>query len=114
MDTHEAAREVRRLSSLLDSGLEVLRTSSEQLAKTEAAYRKAKALAWVNNTEGTVREREAKVDADTADKRYERDVAEGLRRAALESVRARATQISAIQSLLNAYRSEADFARTAP
>lgn len=110
----EFSDEMRRLSRLLDSGLEVLRETAESLAKTEAAYRKAKSLAWVNNPEGTAKEREAKVDADTADLRYERDVADGVRRAALESVRARATQISALQSLLNAHRSEADFAKTRP
>lgn len=114
MDIAEMAAEVRRLSKLLDAGLEVLRETAESLALAESEYRKAKALAWVNNTEGTAKEREAKVDSDTADLRYKRDVADGVRRAALESVRARATQISALQSLLAAYRSEAEFARTGP
>jgi hypothetical protein len=59
-------------------------------------------------------ERAALVDADTADLRYARDVAEGIRRAALESVRARSQQISMYQTLVNAHKSEADFARTGP
>jgi len=114
MDLNEAAKEMRRLSGMLDAGLETLRTAPADLAKAEAEYRKARARAWVEHTDGTAREREAIVDASTATLRYERDIAEGLRRAALESVRARQTQISALQSLLNAYRSEAEFVRTGP
>lgn len=114
MELNEAAREVQRLSRLLDAGLDVLRDTAAEVAEAERDYRKAKSLAWVNRTEGTAREREALVDADTADLRFKRDLAEGMRRAALESVRARATQISAIQSLLNAHKSEADFVRSGP
>jgi hypothetical protein len=110
----EFSDEMRRLSRLLDSGLDVLRETAESLAQAESAYRKAKALAWVDNPTGTAKQREAKVDADTADLRYERDVADGVRRAAIESVRARATQISALQSLLAAHKAEAGFDRTAP
>lgn len=110
----EAITEVKRLSRQLDGGLEVLRTTAEEVAKAETEYRKAKALAWVKRTEGTAKQREAQVDADTADLRYKRDVAEGVRRAALESVRARATQISMWQSLLNAHRAEAEFTKTGP
>lgn len=111
-DITEAESEVRRLSRQLDAGLDVLRSTAEELAEAEREYRKGKALAWVNRTDGTAREREAQVDADTADLRYQRDLAEGVRRAALESVRARATQISLWQTLVNAHRSEAEFART--
>jgi hypothetical protein len=110
----EAVDEVRRLSRQLDAGLDVLRSSAEDVASAEAEYRKAKALAWVNRTDGTAAERAALVDADTADLRYKRDLAEGIRRAALESVRARGQQISMYQSLLSAHREEASFARTGP
>jgi hypothetical protein len=110
----EAAAEVRRLSGLLDAGLEILRSSAEDVALAEQAYRKARAQAWVENTEGTAGFRESQVDGQTAGLRYKRDVAEGMRRAALESVRARTTQISAVQSLLNAHRAEANFVRSGP
>lgn len=105
--------EVRRLSTLLDKGLDVLRESAERLAAAERDYRKARAEAWLT-VEGVVPQREAQVDALTADLRYERDLTEGTRRAALESVRSRSTQISAVQSLLSASRAEADFVRTGP
>jgi hypothetical protein len=114
MNLPEAVEEVRRLSRLLDAGLDVLRSSAEETASAEREYRKGKALAWVHRTDGTAAERVALVDADTADLRYTRDVAEGIRRAALESVRARSTQVSMWQTLLNAHRAEAEFTRTRP
>ena len=110
----DAAEEVRRLSHLLNAGLEMLQTSAEDVASAEQAYRKARAKAWVEITEGTAGFREARVDGQTANLRYKRDVAEGMRRAALESVRARSTQISMIQTLLNAHRAEASISARGP
>lgn len=109
----EAIETVRVLSRQLDAGLDVLRSAPQDVAEAERQYRKAKAIAWVK-VEGTAAERGALVDAETADLRYARDVAEGMRRAALESVRARSTQISMWQTLLNAHKAEADFDRTGP
>jgi hypothetical protein len=111
---NEALEEVRRLSRQLNTGLDVLRDSAVDVADAEREYRKGKALAYVNRTDGIAAQRQALVDADTADLRYKRDLAEGIRRAALESVRARATQISMWQTLLNADKEEARFARTEP
>lgn len=110
----EAAAEVRRLSHLLDAGLDVLRSAAEETASAEREYRKARALAWVSHTEGTAGFRESQVDGATADLRYARDLSEGMRRAALESVRARSTQISMLQTLLNAHKAEASFTQTDP
>ena len=110
----EAVSEVRRLSKLLDAGLDVLRDSSEKVAEAERDYRKARGEAWVFQSQGTAAYREAQVDAKTADLRYARDLAEGVRRSALESVRSRGTQISMMQSLLSAHRAEASFVRTGP
>lgn len=108
----EFAAELRRLTGSLEAGLEELRVAPQRVAAAEAKYRKAKAKAWIDRTDGMAKEREALVDSDTAELRYERDVAEGLRRAALESVRSRQTQISAVQTLVNAWKAEADFTRT--
>lgn len=110
----DAGAEVHRLSRLLDAGLDVLRSTAQELAEAERDYRKARALAWVTQTEGTAGQKEAQVDAQTADLRYARDVAEGMRRAALESVRARSTQISMWQTLVNAHRAEAELAGKGP
>lgn len=113
MTVGEIVDEARRLSHLLEEGLKVLRDTAQSTAVAEQAYRKGRAQVWLE-VEGTAAHREAQVDGLTADLRFERDVQEGLRRAALESVRARAQQISLLQSVLAAHRSEADFARTGP
>lgn len=121
MNVSEAFSEASRLSRLIDAGIDALRTQSEALAAAEQAYRKGKAQAWVTcprdeggSKDWTAARREAWVDAETADLRYKRDVADGVRQAALEAVRARRTQVSVLQSLLNADRAEAEFARTGP
>lgn len=124
MNLSEAFAEAERLSRLIDAGIEALRTQSVALAEAERTYRKAKAEAWVkvprdstddrSQRNWTAGRREAWVDAETADLRYARDVADGMRSAALEAVRARRTQVSALQTLLNAHAEEAKFARTGP
>jgi predicted nucleic acid-binding Zn-ribbon protein len=110
----DAIEDVRSLSRQLHGALDWLRDTAPDSADKERQYRKAKALAWVNRTEGTAAERAALVDADTADLRYERDLTEKLERAALEKVRAVRQEISAYQSLMAANRAEAEFARTGP
>lgn len=120
MNLSEAFAEAERLSRLIDAGIEALRTQSHALAEAENIYRKAKAEAWVRcpkdlgSKEWTAGRREAWVDADTADLRMARDIAEGMLKAATEAIRARRQQLSALQSLLNAERSEMDLVRTGP
>lgn len=116
MTPAEAAEEMRRLSTQLDKGLSALREAGDDLANAEHAYRHARARAWLelDLTGTTAKEKEDLVNAATADARLGRDSADGLRQAALEAVRSRRTQISALQSLLAADRAEAEFARTAP
>lgn len=111
---------MRRLSDLLDKGLEALRSYAREYAAAEAAYRKSKAEHWIttprirDGEKITVFDRQAQVDAATADLRMVRDLAQDMRQAALEAVRSRRAQLSALQSLLAAERAEAEFARTAP
>jgi len=112
-DLDGLAGEARRLSTLIDRGVAALRQAAVDYAQAEHAYRQAKALAYLG-TEGTVAEREAIVYERVGDLRLARDLADGERLAALEAVRSRRTQLSALQSLLAAYRSEADFARVGP
>lgn len=125
MGLNDLHAEVTRLSGLIDDGIRTLRQQAESLAAAENAYRKARGEAWVRcpndpagtkpaDREWTSARREAWVDADTADLRAVRDIAEGTRQAALEAVRSRRTQLSAMQSLLAADRAEAEFARTGP
>lgn len=110
----EAVVEMRRLSRQLDSGLDVLRDQAQELADAEHEYRRMVAVAWPQAPDGTVPERQAWVDGHCAGARRRRDLADHLTRAALESVRSRRTQVSALQSLLNAEKEEMAFARTGP
>jgi hypothetical protein len=113
MDLVTLTAEAMRLSALLDRGVQALREASVEYAVAEHEYRRAKSEAYLS-TGGTVGEREAQVYGMVGDKRHHRDLADGQRMAALEAVRSRRTQLSAIQSLLAAHKSEADFARTGP
>jgi hypothetical protein len=108
------AAEMERLSSLIDRGIAALTEHAREMALAEHDYRKAKAIAWTQAPPGTVPVREAWVEAETAEARLRLDMAEGMRLAALESVRSRRQQLSALQSLLAATKSEMDFARTGP
>ena len=108
----ELADEMRRLSRLIDQGITALRDQAQELADAEHDYRKAVSLAWLSTPEGTVPQREAWVQGHTAKERHRRDLADGLRIAALEAVRSRRTQLSALQTLVNAFTEEAKFDRT--
>lgn len=114
--TAETFAEANRLSLLIDAAIEALKNTSVAYAEAERDYRKAKAKAWVEckSLDMLAKEKEAWVDAETSDDRYARDVAEGMRQAALEAVRSRRSQLSALQTWLNAEREEAAFARTGP
>ena len=112
----ELAAEVRRLSGLLDKALTVLRQAGADHAEREHTYRLARGRAWAE-TAGlgmVVPERDATVDSLTAVERRERDLAAALEKSALEAVRARRQQLSALQSLMAGWREEAAFARTGP
>ena len=106
--------EVQRLSVLIDEGIKALTKYAYEVADAEHDYRKAKAIAWQTAPAGTVPMREAWVESETAEQRRRLDLAEGSRSAALEAVRSRRQQLSAVQSLLAAHKAEADFARTGP
>ena len=103
--------EVRRLSTLIDKGVLALRTAAHKAAEAEHHYRQVKAAAWAENVDGTVPERTAQVDGVCADARLSRDYAEAERLAALEALRSRRAQLSALQSVMSADRAEAEVAR---
>lgn len=113
-DLAQMESEGRRFSDLLDKAVTAFRESVQTTAEAEREYRKAKAMAWVQQETGTAQEKLAHVDAACADLRYQRDLAEGMKEAAKQAIAARRTQISLIQSVLSAHRAEAEFARTAP
>lgn len=116
MNMADLEKEARRLSDLLDKAISASYHQSELAASAEREYRLAKSEAWATTAgkEMLAKEREAKVDALTADLRYERDLADSLRRGAIEAERSRRQQISLIQTQANAYAAEAKLAATAP
>jgi len=114
MNIESLTTELLRLSALLDDALGYLRRSVGEYAAAEAAYRQEKAKAWLTAPAGTVAEKEAHVNGSTAELRKQRDLADGMRQAALEAVRSRRAQLSALQSIAAAHREEAAFDRTGP
>lgn len=110
-DLASLSAEAWRLSQLLDRGIIALRDAAVAYAEAEHEYRERKAMAYLETESGTVAEREAHVYAVVGGYRRDRDLADGQRLAALEAVRSRRAQLSAIQSILAAHRSEADLAR---
>ncbi|HEV2928431.1 MAG TPA: hypothetical protein VGW74_07050 [Propionibacteriaceae bacterium] len=114
MDLDAALGEMKRLSELIDAGVDAMRAAARGYAQAEHDYRLAKAQGWLMAPKGTVPEREAWVNAHTAEARRQRDVAEGVKQAALEAIRSRRTQLSAWQSWLAASREEMGMGRYGP
>ena len=114
----DLAAERTRLSDLLDEALSYSGKQVKQFAEAERAYREAKDMAMVTAKvelpKATVSERNARVDAATADLRKARDIADGMRQVGIEAIRSRRQQLSAWQTLTNIYVEEAKFARTGP
>lgn len=113
MTLDELVDEMRRLSGLLDDGLGYLRRVSAEWASSEDRYRCARARALLESA-GTVSERGARADLATSKERRQAHLDDAMKQAALENVRARRVQVSALQSVLAAYRSEAEFIARGP
>jgi hypothetical protein len=111
MDLETLTAEAWRLSQLLDKGIVALRDAGIAYAEAEHEYRSQNAMAYLETESGTVAEREAHVYALVGDFRRLRDLADGQKIAALEAVRSRRAQLSALQSVLAAFRSESELAR---
>jgi hypothetical protein len=114
MDLETLTAEAMRLSALLDKGVMALRDAAVAYADAEHEYRTRNAMAYLETESGTVAEREAHTYALVGDYRHRRDLADAAKVAAIEALRSRRTQLSAIQSVLAAHRAEAELARTGP
>ena len=111
MNLHELTEELLRLSRQLDEAIGFLKHVSAQHAESENAYRMAKAKAYLNSDQKTVDGRKAEMDLATEAERTKAHVDDAMRVAALEAVRSRRTQLSALQTVANAVRAEAEIAR---
>lgn len=108
MTLTEIIHESERFSRLIDAGIESMVSASKDMAHAEHALRVATAKAWAVAPSGTVPFKEAWVEAETADQKLAFDMGETQRYNALEAVRSRRAQLSAIQSIMAAYRAEAE------
>jgi hypothetical protein len=100
-------RQARELRDLLGRGLTAFREQSAALAEAEREYRKAKAGAWARRAgEGLAQERAANVDADTADLRYARDLADAQAKAARLAVQVRLAELDFLRSEFSALRED--------
>ncbi len=106
--------EMIRLSRKLDDGVVALLEYAKEYALAEDRYRAAKATAYLGQAEGTVDYRKAKVDQLCSKERRARNLAEAMKLAALEAVRSRRQQLSAMQSAFAAHRAEAEMAHYGP
>ena len=108
MNVAEITTELIRLSRLLDTCNQELVTRSREWALAERDYRKQRVVAFhvLRGEKMTADERGASADASTADARYARDLAESLKQAALEHERSVRAQLSAVQSIGSALKSE--------
>lgn len=112
MNLSDMVVEAERLSKKIDDGIAALYQAGQEMAEAELEYKKCVAKAWIDAPKGTVPQREAYVEAECGEEKFLLDIAESKRQTALEAVRSRRTQMSALQSLMAAYRAEAEFART--
>jgi hypothetical protein len=103
----EIGRQAKELRELLGRGLTAFREQSMLLAEAEREYRKAKAAAWARHAgEGLAGERAAKVDADTSDLRYARDLADAQAKSARLAVQVRLAELDFLRSEYSALRED--------
>jgi hypothetical protein len=103
----QIGQEARRLRELLGNGLTAFREQSVACAEAEREYRKAKAEAWARRAgEGLAAERTAYVDSDTADLRYQRDLADALAKSARLAVQVRLSELDFLRSEFAALRED--------
>jgi hypothetical protein len=108
MTLTEMIHESERLSGLIDAGINTLVRASKDMAHAEHALRVATAMAWAEAPSGTVPFKEAWVEARAANEKLALDLSESERYNALEAVRSRRAQLSAVQSIMAAHRAEAE------
>ena len=111
---------LKNLQEDLQATSKELLVQCDELAKTardyavkENAYRLAKANAYIRS-EGTVDARKAQVDKICEHERLDSHIAEGVLDATRERVRSLRAVLSALQTIANGYKAEADFDRTGP
>lgn len=114
----DLAREMARFSRLIDQGVSFLIEQVKEYAEAEDAYRQKKSIAWIQTKDQSGKARvsdiEALVDQQCSAERRRRDLAEGMKLAALEAIRSRRAQLSCLQTIAGAMKAEAELAKYGP
>lgn len=113
-DVRDLIDEGKRFCTLIDKGVEALRQAGQDEAEAEFKLAKATETAWAEAPEGTIPEREAYVEGQTAQLQRDYTAAQNMRRTAKAALDSRRQQLSYVQSALSAHRSEAEFANYGP
>lgn len=98
LDIDDARRASRRLAELRRAAEDEHERLTKEAAERERDYRRAYSEAFVQ-AEGTAAEREAKAKAQSADECYERDLAAGMVKVAVERLRGLEGERSQLKSL---------------
>ncbi len=104
----------------LDQALAELKSQAAAFAMAEREYRRSWSIAIVGATGKNAEERAAKAEqhrfatGDLSDIRYQRDLADGLKSSASQTVKAKTQVVSALQSMASGIRQELRFAQTGP
>jgi len=106
--------ELNRRCEMVDGAVLFLMEQAVLWADAEHEYRHRKSIAILEADGKTVQEREAQAEEKIGRFRHERDKAAALKEAALESLRSRRGQLSAVQSICNAVKAEMELGRTGP
>lgn len=78
LEIDDARRGLHLLSEQRRQARSWLQRAIKDRAEKEKTYRQERARCWARSPEGTAKEREDKVNAETTQFRFERDVAEGV------------------------------------
>lgn len=106
----ELEDELKRLCREINMSVVELKAAGRDWAEKENAYRRAKAIAFLN-ADGTIPEKQAKVDKVCDGERLAAHIAEAEREACREKVRAASAQLSAYQTLARMNLVEAEMSR---
>jgi hypothetical protein len=98
LEIDDARRASRRLAELRRAAEDAHEKQTKVAAETERVYRKKYAQEFIQAT-GTAGEREAKAKAGSADEAYERDLAAGMVKVAVERLRGLEGERSQLKSL---------------
>jgi hypothetical protein len=115
-DLHELERTLREYMKLCDDALGYARRAALEHAETDDAYRTKLAQVFVTAKDDGATDAKAKhlADAATEGVRKRARLAADMQQVSIEAVRSRRTQISALQSLLAAHKSEAELSKFGP